>query len=329
MEYRDYYEVLGVSKKASKEEIKKAYRQLALKYHPDRNQGDEQAEEKFKEINEAYQVLSDDEKRSHYDRLGSAYHSWQQQGGQRGGFDWGQWGYGQGGQPGGGPRVQFEGDLGDLFGFGGSGSSGGGGFSDFFSQIFGGFGGSAGLDEILRQQGAGRRQSAQAQPRQYESEVTIALQEAYHGSTRQVKIGGRQFSVKVPKGAKSGTKLRLAGAGPAGASGRAADVYLRLKVSSDPRFERKGDNLHTELPVDLYTAVLGGDLVVPTLSGSVNLKIPAGTQPGQTFRLKGKGMPKLKSADKYGDLYVNIQVQIPQNLSSEEEDLFKQLAAKS
>lgn len=326
MDYRDYYEVLGVSKNASKEEIKKAYRKLALQYHPDRNQGDAQAEEKFKEINEAYQVLNDDEKRAHYDRLGSAYNSWQQQGGQRGGFDWGQWGYGQGGQQG-GPRVQFEGDLGDLFGFGGSS---GGGFSDFFSQIFGGLGGSAGLDEILRQQGGARRQSGRtARPRQFESEMPVALQEVYQGSTRQVQIGDRQFSVKVPKGAKSGTKLRLSGAGPAGPDGKPADVYMKLKVSSDPRFERKGDDLYTDLPVDLYTAVLGGELVVPTLAGSVSLKVPAGTQPGQTFRLKGKGMPKLKAASQHGDLYVNVQVQIPKSLSSEERKLFEQLAAKS
>jgi curved DNA-binding protein len=319
MDYRDYYKVLGVEKNASAEEIKKAYRKLALKYHPDRNQGDAAAEEKFKEINEAYQVLSDDDKRAHYDRLGSAYSNWQQ-GGQRGGFDWGQWMYGQGGQPG-GMRVEFDGDLGDLFGFGGSS---GGGFSDFFSQIFGGLGGSAGLEEILRGQQRGRA----AQPRHFESEMTIALQEAYNGSTRQVRIGDRQFSVKIPKGAKSGTKLRLSGAGPVGQSGSRADVFLRIKVSPDPRFDRKGDHLYTELPVDLYTAVLGGELVVPTVTGSVSLKIPAGTQPGQTFRLKGKGMPKLKAGNQYGDLYVDIQVKIPKELTAEERKLFKQLAKK-
>jgi len=327
LDYRDYYEVLGVSKTASEDEIKKAYRKLALNYHPDRNQGDDQAEEKFKELNEAYQVLSDKDKRAHYDRLGSAYNSWQQQGGQRGGFDWGQWGYGPGaGQPG-GVRVEYDGDLGDLFGFGGS--SGGGGFSDFFSQIFGGLGGSGGLEEILRGQSSGRRRGQPAQPRHFESEMAIALQEAYNGSTRQVRIGDRQFSVKIPKGAKDGTKLRLSGAGPAGPDGKPADVYMRLKISSDPRFDRKGDDLHTELPVSLYTAVLGGELVVPTLTGSVNLKIPAGTQSGQTFRLKGKGMPKLKSANQYGDLFVDITVQIPKKLTPEERKLFEQLAANS
>ena len=321
MDYRDYYEVLGVNKTASAEEIKKAYRKLALKYHPDRNQGDEQAEEKFKEINEAYQVLSDDDKRAHYDRLGSAYHSWQQQGGQRGGFDWGEWMYGQGqGQP--GMRVEFDGNLGDLFGFGGSSS--GGGFSDFFSQIFGGLGGSSRMEEIFRGQQGGRA----AQPQHYESEMVVALQEAYNGSTRQVRVGDRQFQVKIPKGAKSGTKLRLSGAGPTGPNGQRSDVHLRIKVSPDPRFDRKGDHLYTDLPVDLYTAVLGGELIVPTISGSVNLKIPAGTQPMQTFRLKGKGMPKLKSSDQYGDLYVNVQVQIPKKLSAEERKLFEQLAAK-
>jgi curved DNA-binding protein len=144
-----------------------------------------------------------------------------------------------------------------------------------------------------------------------------------------VRVGDRQFSVKIPKGAKSGTKLRLSGAGPAGPDGKPADVYLRIKIASDPRFDRKGDNLYTELPVDLYTAVLGGELIVPTVTGSVNLKIPAGTQPGQTIRLKGKGMPKLKTTNQYGDLYVSIQVQVPKNLSAEEKALFEQLAAKS
>ena len=184
MDYKDYYQILGVDKNASSDEIKKAYRKLAMEYHPDRNAGNAQAEEKFKEINEAYQVLSDDDKRAHYDRLGSAYSSYQRGGG-RGGFDWGQWGYGQGGQSGGFPggmRVEYDGDLGDLFG---------GGFSDFFSQIFGGMGGSAGMEEMLRAQG---RQQAPRQ-RQYQSEMVISLQEAYHGSARQVRIGVRQIAI--------------------------------------------------------------------------------------------------------------------------------------
>ncbi|NIW45547.1 MAG: DnaJ domain-containing protein [candidate division Zixibacteria bacterium] len=316
MDYKDYYQILGIDENASKDEIKKAYRKLAMQYHPDRNPGDAQAEERFKEINEAYQVLSDDDKRSHYDRLGSAYSNWQQTGG-RGGFDWDRWNYGQpgqGGQPG-GMRVEFDGDLGSLFG-------GAGGFSDFFSQIFGGMGGSSGLEELLR--GQGRTQATQ--PRQYTSEMVIGLLEAYQGSTRQVRIGERTFDVKIPKGAKTGTKLRLSGAGPTGRDGKPADVYLKIKVSPHPGFDRQGDNLHTEIYLDIISAVLGGKVTVPTLTGSVTLSIPPGTQPGQTFRLKGKGMPKLRTPDHYGDLYVTVQVEIPKNLSDRQRELYEQLA---
>ncbi len=324
MEYKDYYKTLGVDKSAGKDEIKKAYRKLAMEYHPDRNAGDAQAEEKFKEINEAYQVLSDDDKRAHYDRLGSAYSNWEQRGGPQSGFDWGQWNYGQpgsqtSGYPG-GMRVEFEGDLGDLFG------GSGGGFSDFFSQIFGGMGRSSSMEEILR--GQGRRQAAQ-QP-QYQSEMVINLQEAYHGSKRKVRIGEREFEVKIPKGAKSGTKLRMSGAGPTtGPGGKPTDVYLVIKVSPDPRFDRKDENLYTEVFVDIPTAVLGGKVKVPTPGNSVSLKIPAGTQPGQTFRLKGKGMPKLKSPNQSGDLFATVTVDIPQHLNERQRDLFEQLAKES
>ncbi len=316
MDYKDYYKILGVEKSATQDEIKKAYRKLAMEYHPDRNPDDSQAEEQFKELNEAYQVLSDADKRAHYDRLGSAYSNWQQRGG-RGGFDWGQWNYGQqGGQPG-GMRVEFEGNLGDLFG---------GGFSDFFSQIFGGDFGESGLESILRGRRGGQGRTRTAPPRQYESEMVIGLQEAFHGSSRQVRIGDRQFEVKIPKGARTGTKLRLSGAGPTGPDGKLADVYLVIKVSPDPRFDRKKENLYTDVFVDIPTAVLGGKVSVPTISGSVTLKIPAGTQPGQTFRLKGKGMPKLKSNDQYGDLYANVLVDIPKKLTGRQRELYEQLA---
>jgi curved DNA-binding protein len=156
--------------------------------------------------------------------------------------------------------------------------------------------------------------------------MVITLQEAYHGSARQVRIGERQFEVKVPKGAKTGTKIRLAGAGPTGNGGRPADVYLIIKISPDPRFERKQDDLYTEVFVDIPTAVLGGKVNVPTLAGSLSLKIPPGTQPGQTFRLKGKGMPKLKNNSHYGDLYANVNIEIPKNLTAEQRKLFTQLS---
>ena len=314
MDYKDYYKTLGVSKSAKTDEIKKAYRKLAMEYHPDRNPGDTQAEETFKEINEAYQVLSDDDKRAYYDKLDSAYSNWEQGGGPRSGFDWNQWNYGQpGGQPG-GMRVEYEGDLGDLFG-------GGGGFSDFFSQIFGGMGRTSGLEEMFRSQ----RQRQAPQP-QYQSDMAISLQEAFHSSTRKVRIGERQFDVKVPKGAKTGTKLRLKSAGPSGPNGQPTDVYLIIKVTPDPRFERSGDNLLTQVFIDIPTAVLGGKVSVPTLSGNLSLKIPAGTQPEQIFRLKGKGMPTLKSPHTSGDLLATIHVTIPKQLSKHQRDLFEQLS---
>lgn len=305
MDYKDYYKILGVDRKADADEIKSAYRKLALKYHPDRNPDDKSAEEKFKDINEAYQVLSDTDKRAHYDQLGSAYSNWQQRGAP-GGFNWSEW---TRGAPG-GMHVEFEGDLGDLFG---------GGFSDFFSQIFGGFG--MGGSPVGRQ-GTRRQQF----PQQYETEMVISLHEAYNGSMRQVKINDRRFDVRIPKGARSGTKLRLKGAGPPGPGGQASDVYLVIKVSPDPRFDRKGDRLHTDLSIDLYTAVLGGEVTVPTLSGDVVLNIPPGTQPGQTFRLKGRGMPDLNQKNRYGDLFAKVQVDLPKKLTSKQRELFKQLA---
>ena len=307
MEYKDYYQVLGVGRQASKDEIKKAYRKLALQYHPDRNPNNKEAENKFKEANEAYQVLSDPEKRSHYDRLGADYSRWQQTGG-RGGFDWGQWATGQPGNV----RVEYSGDIDELFGQGG-------GFSDFFQQIFGGMGSF---------ETRGRRSQAARQPA-YEQPVTVSLEEAFHGGTRLMQLDGRRLEVKIPAGARTGTKIRMAGAGPATRGGQPSDIYLVIQVADDPRFTREGDDLTTEVEVDLYTAVLGGETRVPTLDGQVVLKIPAGTQPGQSIRLKGRGMPQLKNSKVRGDLFAKIKVRLPKNITSEQRRLFEELAGGS
>lgn len=310
MDYKDYYKILGVDRKASEDEIKKAYRKLALKHHPDRNPGDKKAEEKFKEINEAYQVLSDQSKRSRYDQLGESYNSWQQRGAPGGGFNWEDW-YAP--NQGGNVRVEV-GDLDDLFG---------GGFSDFFRNIFGGMPETGSVQRSRT--AASSRQARSARP-SYEQQVTISLQEAYQGSSRLIDIDGRRIEVKTPPGARTGTRVRIKDAVPGGANGQAGDLYLVIEVANDPTFERKGDDLYTETPVDLYTAVLGGEAKIATFSGNIFLTIPPGTQPGQTFRLTGRGMPRLKDPQTKGDLYVRAKVSIPRNLSPHQKDLFRDLS---
>jgi curved DNA-binding protein len=293
MEYKDYYEILGVGRSASADEVRKAYHKLAMQYHPDRNPGDKPAEERFKDINEAYQVLSDQQKRARYDQLGSAYSNWQQRGGSPGDFDWSQWFTGQ---PAGQGNVHVEyGNLNDLFGQDV--------FSDFFRSIFGGMGGG-------RAAGRSRRAPAYQQP------ISISLEEAYRGTTRAFQSDHRQLTVRIPVGVKTGSKVRAAGAAPDG-----ADLYLIVEVQDNPHFQRQGDDLHTSATVDLFTAVLGGEAAVQTLEGQVTLKIPAGTQPDQVFRLAGRGMPKLKSPQAKGDLFVRVKVQIPKNLTQQQKDL--------
>lgn len=328
MEYKDYYQILGVSRDASEKEIKKAYRKLARKYHPDMNEGNKNAEERFKEINEAYEVLSDPDKRKLYNQFGSDWKQWQRAGGRPEDFDWSRYARGQ--QPGGGGRryVHYGDveDLEDLFG------GAGGGFSDFFQQLFGGFTqrrGSSPFDDL---RGGGPYTRAQTRPRRgqdYEQPVEVTLQEAYQGTTRLLQLDDRRLEVKIPPGARDGTRVRISGAGTRGNLGGAAgDLYLVVEVRSDPRFEREGDDLRTSVPVDLYVAVLGGEVPVPTLNGrSVMLRIPPETQNGQTFRLRDRGMPMLNRPDQHGDLYVEVEVELPENLSQKEKELFQELKA--
>ena len=299
MEYKDYYKILGVARNASASEIKGAYRKLAMQYHPDRNPGDKQAEERFKEMNEAYQVLSDTQKRARYDQLGDSYSQWQQQG-TPGNFNWGQWT----GQQGGGYQ---EVNLNDLFGDAT--------FSDFFRSIFGGMG----EGQAARGRGRGRAPAVQEpQP------VTISLKEAFTGTTRTLQVGKRRMEVKLPAGASSGTKIRVAGAGQAGADGNPSDLYLVLEVKKDPAFEREGNDLHAQTTIDVFKAILGGEVEVATLTGKVVLTIPPGTQPEQVFRLAGRGMPQLKSPGVKGDLYVLVKVQIPKGLNTRQKSLLEQ-----
>lgn len=314
MEYKDYYKVLGVDRNATKDEIKHKYRKLALEHHPDRNTGDKAAEEKFKEINEAYQVLSDPEKRNRYDQLGESYQSWQQRGGTPGGFNWDEW-FVQ--NPRGGNVRVDVGDFGDLFGDRGLGD-----FSDFFRSIFGGM---SNMGTAQRGTGGARTRTA-TRPQTFQQNVIISLLEAFQGTTRRIEIDNRQKEVIIPPGARTGTKVRVSDAITTSPNAPKSDLYLVIQVAEDKRFERKNDNLHTEVDVDLYTAVLGGEIKVPTLSGNVVLSIPAGTQPGQNFRLSGRGMPHLKNPEKSGDLFVKVNIQIPRKLSSKEKELFSELS---
>jgi curved DNA-binding protein len=287
-----------VERNASEEDIRKAYRKLAMKYHPDRNPNDKEAEERFKEINEAYQVLSDTNKRTHYDQLGSDYSSWQQRGAP-GDFNWDQYG----GFPG-GTRVEY-GDLDDLFG-------GAGGFSDFFRTIFG-----RGAEGV----GTSTRARSRQQPQGYQQELEITLDEAYNGTTRLLQTDGKQKQVRIPPGVRTGSKVRVAGAGPNG-----LDLYLIVDVQDDKRFERRGNDLHTTATVSVFTAILGGEAEVETFSGKIKLTVPAGTQPEQVFRLAGRGMPSVKNANEKGDLYVRLKVQIPKYLSPKQRELLEEVS---
>ncbi len=304
MEYKDYYKTLGVSKDASAKEIKAAYRKLARKYHPDVNHGDAGAEARFKEVNEAHEVLGDPEKRQRYDQLGSNWEAFS-----RGAPGAGAW-------PGGGVRVEYQ----DLGGMGGSG------FSEFFSTFFGGGGGGFGG---FGGRGFGETREVYEPPSDAEGEVTLTLHEVLKGSTREVAIneGGqaRRVEVKIPPGVREGSRVRVTGAGGKGSRGRRGNLYLRVRITPDPRFQRHGDDLTTSVRVPLTTAVLGGEVDVETLDGTVGIKIPPGTPVGRVFRLRGKGLPGLGAGKTRGDLLASLTVELPGTLSETQRRLFEEL----
>lgn len=313
MEYKDYYKTLGISKSASQEEIKKAYRKLAAKYHPDVNPGNQEAEKKFKEVSEAYEVLKNPEDRKMYDQMGSDWKQYKRSGGQAQDFNWQDWARQHGG------RSQqrtytYQGSPGFEEQFGGESP-----FSDFFESFFGG-GGMGG------EPGKARRRR-QTKGRDLNAELDITLSDAYHGSEKSFMINGQRIKVKVPPGIESGKRLKLSGKGEAPpGNGNPGDLYIKLNILPHPTFRREGDNLHVELPVDLYTFVLGGTITVPTLDERFNIKVPPETQQGKTLRLSGRGMPKFKNPKERGNLYVKLNVKIPDNLSDEEKKLFSRLA---
>jgi len=310
MQYRDYYQTLGVNKSANQDEIKKAYRKLAREFHPDVNPDDPNAEEKFKDINEAYQVLSDEEKRQKYDRFGSQWKQYQQGGGRAEDFDWSQWAT-QGQRPGAQYRTVSQEEFEQMFG------GGLGGFSDFFETLFGG----RRNPRSTRRTTWGQATPEMRQGRDLQHPVNISLEEAFHGTTRVLTFeDGRRIEASIPPGVKTGSKVRLSGQG-----GGTGDLYLKIAVRPNSKFERDGDDLKINQSIDFFTALLGGEVRVSTIDKIVKLTIPPETDSGKTFRLKGLGMPKLSNSKKRGDLYVSVLVQVPKNLSAEQKKKFTAL----
>jgi DnaJ-class molecular chaperone len=337
LEYKDYYKILGVDRAADEKTIKRAYRRLARKYHPDLNKS-KGAAERFKEINEANEVLSDPEKRRRYDSLGPNWQRYAQAGaGPQGPFP-------------GGFRVEYSGDSGDL-----------GGFSDFFRTIFGDLGASrgggrdAGMFEQFR--GRGGRGDMRRRGQDIQASIEISLEEAFHGTRRAFSLeldepcgscggaghtdgrpcatcggrgwqrAGRDLDVKIPAGVKTGSRVRVSGEGGSGTSGASrGDLYMTVSVSDHPLFERRGDDIHLELPITAPEAALGATIDVPTLRGKVSMKIPPGTSSGRTFRIPGYGMPRLKDGGA-GDELVRIKVVLPANLTPRERELYRELGS--
>lgn len=302
MPYIDYYKTLGIDKSASQDDIKKAYRKLARKFHPDMNPGDKEAEKKFKELNEANEVLSNPENRAKYDKYGENWkhgeeyekaqqqqqYQRQQQRNYGGGFDGGSFDFGEGED-----------------------------YSDFFQNMFGGgngFRGSRGSSS-----GKFKGQDVQA-------ELNLNLRDVATTHQQTFDINSKKVRITIPAGAYDGQQIKLKGYGNPGHNGGPnGDLYITFNISTDSTFERIGDDLKTKVHIDLYTAVLGGEVKVETLNGSVNLKVKPETQSGTTVRLKGKGFPVYKKEDTFGDLFVTYEVQLPTNLSEKQKDLFEQL----
>jgi DnaJ-class molecular chaperone len=324
MDFKDYYSSLGVAKTASQKEIKAAYRRLVRKHHPDVNQGDKTAEGRFKEINEAYEVLGDPDKRKKYDELGANWRQYEQAGAAGGpGFDprqGGGWNVDFGGT--GGTRTMTQEEMDEMFG-------GGHPFSDFFETFFGG---GAARQGDSSQGGRGRGGRVRARPgRDVEQEIDLSLEDAFHGTMRRFSIqhdgASRNVDVRIPAGVGEGSRVRVAGEGERGAGGgKAGDLYLRIRLTPNAQFERKGRDLYTRVAIPLTTAVLGGEADVKTIAGkSLRLKIPPTTQNAQVFRLKSHGMPVTGKSDETGDLYATVDVQLPRELSDAERKHFEAL----
>ncbi|TWR23796.1 J domain-containing protein [Mucilaginibacter achroorhodeus] len=301
MAFIDYYKVLGVAKTATDKEIKSAYRKMARKYHPDVNPNDAEAEKQFKQVNEANEVLSDPEKRKKYDKYGEnwqhgeAYEQAQKQQQQNRGYT-------------------YEGGGAQDFGSFDFGGGGGGDFSDFFSSMFGGGGGKS-------------RQSARYRGQDLNAELQLSLRDVLESKKQTLTVNGKNIRLTIPAGIENGQTIKIAGHGGPGSNGSpAGDLYITFSIPEDAEFKRTGNDLHKNITLDLYTAILGGEITADTLTGKVKLKVAPGTQSGTKVKLKGKGMPVYKKDGQSGDLYLTYNVQLPTKLTAEQKDLFEKLA---
>ena len=291
MDYKDYYKILEIDKKATPAEVKKAYRTLAKKNHPDKNLGDKKAEERFKLVNEANEVLGDVDKRKQYDELGENWQQNQQAQNQQRNYN------------------QYQGNPNQGFGRENQGD-----FSDFFEQFF------------SQQRGGNQQQSQPQKGADYEAEMEISLQEAYAGTSRIIQLENEKLRVTIKPGVYTDQQLRIKNKGAKGSlQSNRGDLFVRIKITDHSKYIRKGNDLHQTLEVNLYDAILGNDVIIETLSGKLKIKIEAGTQNGKSIRLKGKGMPVYEKSGLFGDLYILIHIKIPEKLTEKQKELFEEL----
>ncbi|MCX6153660.1 MAG: DnaJ domain-containing protein [Candidatus Kapabacteria bacterium] len=313
MEFKDYYSILGVSKSATAEEIKKSYRKLAMKFHPDKNKGNKTAEEKFKDISEAYDVLGDADKRKKYDNLGSSYNRYRSTGGRPDDFNWQDWFNSERGQQARGGSEKYR-TVNDYF-------QSGGGLSDFFEKIFGAESGK----KPNFGQGQGFRQ-APIKGDDYQSSININLEDAYKGATGTLEVNGQKIEIKIKPGIVDGQLLKISGRGLAGKNGGpSGDLLITVNIEKNKRVQRMGDDLSVDVAVDLYKLILGGSVKIRSFGGMLTVQIPPESQPERIITIKGAGMPNYSNPIERGDLLVKLLVKFPQNLSAREIELFTEL----